>query len=214
MTATLHAPQRPARTPLPTRQRRPGWTALAVALILGFAALGAFLYVRAGAKTPVVVVVADVPAGHVLKRTDVSTVAVAGGVTAVAGERLDAVVGQTATVHLLPNMLLQRSMISAQPGLSAAQAAVGVVVKSGQIPADGLTAGDTVAVVALPPAVTSAGSARAEVIVASALVDAFRQDPAQTGGSLLTLIVPRESATAVAAASGAGKIALVEVAPR
>ncbi len=214
MTATLHAPGGATRMPLPTRQRRPGWTALAVALILGFAALGAYLYVQAGAKTPVVVVVADVPAGHVLTRTDVSTVAVAGGVTAIAAERLDTVVGQRASVHLLPNMLLQNSMVSDQPGLSAAQAAVGVVVKSGQIPADGLTPGDTVAVVALPPAATSTGAAAAQVIVASALVDAFRQDPAQTGGSLLTLIVPRESATAVAAASGAGKIALVEVAPR
>lgn len=213
MTATLQAPPMPARMPLPTRQRRPGWAALAVALIGAFAALGAFLYVQAGAKTPVVVVVADVPAGHVVTRTDVSTVAVAGGVTAIAGDRLESVIGQTATVHLLPNMLLQRSMISPEPGLSAAQAAVGVVVKSGQIPAGGLTPGDTVDVIALPSTTTGAPQAP-QVIVTSARVDAFREDPAQTGGSLLTLIVPREKATAVAAASGVGRIAVIEVAAR
>ena len=55
MTTTVRAPQAPApaRTPLSTRQRRPGWAALAVTLILGFAALGAFLYLRAGAKVAV-----------------------------------------------------------------------------------------------------------------------------------------------------------------
>lgn len=216
MTTTVRAPQAPApaRTPLSTRQRRPGWAALAVTLILGFAALGAFLYLRAGAKVPVVVVVADVPAGHVVQRADVSTVAVAGGVTAVAGSHLDSVVGQTATVHLLPNMLLQRSMLTDQPALSAAQAAVGVAVKSGQIPAGGLSPGDTVDVVALPGAGTSSGVQPAKVIVTSARVDSVREDPAQTGGSVLTLIVPRESAGAVAAASGAGRIAVIEVAPR
>lgn len=205
----------PARSQLPTRQRRPGWTALAVALIGACAALGALLYVRAGAKTPVVVVVAEVPAGHVLARADLSTVAVSGGVTAIAGQNLDSVVGQTAAVHLLPNMLLQRSMISADPGLSGTEAAVGVVVRSGQIPADGLRPGDTVEVVALPAAGAASGTAAtARVIVAAARVDAFRADPAQTGGNLITLIVPRSSSTAVAAASGSGRIALIEVSAR
>ena len=55
------APTRSAvRTPvglLPTRERRPGYIALLVALIVGVAAIGAVLYSKAGAKTPVVVVV-------------------------------------------------------------------------------------------------------------------------------------------------------------
>lgn len=219
MSTTLRTPPPPAvaRTPLPTRQRRPGWVASAIALILAFAALGAVLYQRAGAKTPVVVVVAEVPAGHVVTRQDLSTVAVAGAVTAVAAEHLDAVVGQTARVHLLPNMLLQRSMISADPALAATQAAVGVVTASGQIPSGGLRPGDTVDVVALPaPGAAGAGSGTpaAQVIAANARVDDFREDPARTGGNLVTVIVPREKAVAVATASGAGRIALIAVAPR
>jgi hypothetical protein len=102
--------------PLPTRQRRPAFMAIGAAVVL--AAVGAWLYDQAGAKTPVVVVVADVPAGHVVERSDVSTVDVAGAITAVAGGHLEAVVGQTAAVHLLPNTLLQRSirLRSAQVG--------------------------------------------------------------------------------------------------
>lgn len=44
-----------ARLPLGTRQRKPGYVALAVMLIVGLAALGGFLYSTAGQKTPVVV---------------------------------------------------------------------------------------------------------------------------------------------------------------
>jgi hypothetical protein len=212
-----HAARRPAPAkgtmPLPTRERRPGYVALAVALIVGFAAVGAFLYVRAGAKTLVVVVVAQVPAGHVIARSDLSSVAVAGGVTAIAAEHVDSVVGQAAAVQLLPNMLLQRSMVATTGGLSALQAGVGVVVKSGQIPADGLAAGDTVEVVRLPPTNASVPGA-AQVLVMQAEVYASRADPAQAGGTLLTLVVPLDWATSVAAASGAGLIALIKVKQR
>ena len=40
---------------------------------------------------------------------------------------------------------------------------------------------------------------------------AARPDPVQPGGTLLTLVVPRDRAVAVAAASGAGQIALIKV---
>jgi hypothetical protein len=195
---------------LPTRQRRPGWTALAVLLVVAFAAIGAWLYIDAGAKTAVVVVVRDVPAGHRIARSDLSRVAVAGSVTAIPGERLESVVGQNAAVHLLPNMLLQRSMVTADTGLSPSQAQVGVAVASGQIPADGLAPGDVVEVAALPAAnATSPGAPR--VLVEAAVVFAVRDDPATPGGTLLTLVVPAAQAVPVAAASVAGQIALIRV---
>lgn len=199
-----------AGAPLPTWQRRPGWVALALTLILGCAAVGAYLYTAAGAKTAVVVVVRDVPEGRAIQRDDLSTVAVAGGVTAIAASHLDSVVGQAAAVHLLPNMLLQRSMVAAGSAMTSTDAQVGVVVKSGQIPADGLTPGDVVEVVALPSASVSQPGPP-QVLVDKARVFASRVDPAQTGGTLVTLVVPRDRAVAVAAASGAGQIALIKV---
>ena len=64
---------------MPTRQRHNGLTALAVALIVGLAAVGAYLYSSAGSKVPVVMVVRHVQAGQVLQRQDLTTVAVSGG---------------------------------------------------------------------------------------------------------------------------------------
>jgi hypothetical protein len=185
--------------------------ALGVVLIVGLAAAGAWLYSSAGAKTPVVVVVQSVPAGHAITRADVSTVEVAGGVTAIAGANLESVIGQDAAVALLPNMLLQRSMLTAATGLDPGIAEVGVAVTSGQIPADGLVPGDTVQILRLPGDGASS-SQPAQELVAQARVFAVRADPAQAGGTLLTLTVPSSQAALVATAAGAGKVALVRVA--
>ena len=197
---------------LPTRERRPGYIALATALIVGFAALGLYLYQQAGAKTPVVVVTADVPEGHTIRRSDLTTVSVAGGITAIGGGNIETVVGQTARIHLLPNTVLQRSMVTAAAPLAAGQAQVGVAVKSGQIPADGLQPGDTVQVVQVPAAGAASTSDRsAKVLVDQAIVFSSRDDPSQTGTTLLTLVLPLPSSSAVAAASAAGQIALIRI---
>lgn len=197
---------------LPTRERRPGYIALATALIVGFAALGLYLYQQAGAKTPVVVVTADVPEGHTIQRSDLTTVSVAGGITAIGGGNIETVVGQTARIHLLPNTVLQRSMVTAAAPLAAGQAQVGVAVKSGQIPADGLQPGDTVQVVQVPATGAASTSDRsARVLVDQAIVFSSRDDPSQTGTTLLTLVLPLASSSAVAAASAAGQIALIRI---
>lgn len=199
----------PVGTPLPTRQRNNGFVALAVALIVGLAAIGAYLYSSAGSKTLVVMVVDEVAAGQVIERSDLTTVPVSGRVTAYGADRLDGLVGQRARVTLLPDMFLQRSMVKdSGESLPAGQAEVGVAVRSGQIPADGLAPGDTVQIVQLP-AQDAAGQAR--VLVEQARVFSSRPDESVVGGTVLTVVVPVGSSTAVAAASGAGQVALVRV---
>ena len=49
--------------PLPVRQKRPGYAVIAIVLIVGLGALGAYFYTKAGQKTPVVVVTKDVAPG-------------------------------------------------------------------------------------------------------------------------------------------------------
>ena len=196
-------------TALPTRQRHNGFIALAVALIVGLAAIGAYLYSTAGAKTPVVMVIHQVPVGQVLQRSDLTTVPVSGRVVAVAGGNLASVVGQRAAVTLLPDTLLQRAMVTSGQTLAAGQAQVGVAVRSGQIPADGLAAGDVVRVVQLP--VKGSADLQASVLADRAQVFSTRLDPAVSGGTLVTVVVPEGASTAVAAASGAGAVALVKV---
>ena len=89
-----------ARVPLRTRQRRPAQVALGVVLILGLGVLGGLAYESAGSKAPVVTVIREIPKGHVVTAADLSTVDVAGGVVAVAGDHLGSVLGETATVDL------------------------------------------------------------------------------------------------------------------
>lgn len=217
VSANGHRPTavRRAGAGLPTQERKSGQVALAVVLVVGLMVLFGYLYLQAGKKVPVVVVTTDVPAGHTISRADLSTVAVAGSVTAIAGGNLASVVGQTAAVELLPHTLLQRAMVTSGPTIAAGQAQVGVQARPGQIPADGLHIGDTVEVLALPDktaggtsTATGAGSG-ATVLVRSATVFASAADPSQSGGTLLTLDAPTGSAAAIAAASNAGLIALV-----
>jgi hypothetical protein len=200
--------------PLPIRNKRPGYAALAVVLIVGLAAVGAYFYSQAGKKVPVVVVTTDVPAGHKIQRSDLSTVQVAGNVTAIGAAGLNSVVGETAVVELLPNTLLQRAMVTPAPALNSSDAQVGVAVTPGQIPANGLSPGDTVEVLQLPAknaASSSAGTAAPSVLAATATVYSSTSDPSQSGGTLLTLVVPKSAAAAIAAASNAGLIALIRV---
>jgi Flp pilus assembly protein CpaB len=199
---------------LPVRQKRPGYAAIAIVLIVGLGALGAYFYSKAGEKTPVVVVTKDVPAGHRITRGDLSTVNVAGGVTAIAGSNLDSVVGEVATVELLPNTLLQRAMVTDASPLPAGSSMVGVELKPGQMPATGVTDGARVQVLQLPNKNTTSASSspqNATVLATSATVYDSASDPSQTGGMLVTLIVPSDEAAPIAAASSAGLVALVQV---
>jgi len=200
----------PGTPVLPTRQRPTGYAALAVALIVGCAAVGFWLYTQAGAKVPVVMAVHDIPKGHAIGRGDLTTVQVAGQITAVGGNHLDSLVGQTAAVEILANTLVQRSMVTSGSALTPSDALVGVAVSPGQIPSAGLRAGDRVEVLGLP-AKSSPGSASPSVLVASAVVFDVRDNPTAAGGSLLSLIVPRDAAAAVATAGSSNLIALVVV---
>lgn len=204
-----------AGSPLPTRQKRPGYAVLAVILIVGLGALAAYAYSRAGQKTPVVMVVKDVSAGHPIARSDLSTVNVAGGVTAIGGSHVESVVGKVATVELLPNTLLQRSMVTDASPLPASSAMVGVQLKPGQMPATGLSDGAHVQVLQLPnkngTASAAGASQNATVLAEDATVYATTGDPSQTGGTLVTLVVPKAAAGPIAAASSGGLVALVQV---
>ncbi len=202
-----------ARSPLPTRQRRPGYAALGALLVLGLGGGFGYLYSTAGEKVPVVVVAQPVAVGEAIERSDLSTVAVAGDITAIAGANLQSVVGQRAAVALLPNTLLQRSMVTDVDPMPAGQVQVGVAVKGGQLPADGLVPGDRVQVLALPAGQSGTGvdAGKPVVLVEAATVYAAHPDPVQAGGTLLTLRVPAADGPAVAAASASAAAALVKV---
>jgi len=201
-------------TQLSTKHRPRGYAALAVALIVGLGALGYYFYTQAGAKVPVVMAVNDIPAGHTIQRSDLTTVDVAGGVVAVGGNHLLSLVGQTAAVEILPKTLVQRAMVTTGSPLSDAQAIVGVAAAPGQIPSSGFRPGDKVEVLQLPQKgapTTAAATPASSVLTDAAVVFDVRGNPSIAGGTLLSLVVPKAAATGIAAASNAGLIALVKV---
>ena len=199
-------------TQLPTRTRPKGYAALAVALLVGFGALGAWFYTSAGSKVPVVMAKNDIPVGHAIRRDDLTTVDVAGGVTAVGADHLSSLLGQRAAVEILPNTLVQRAMVTSGSPVAAGQGLVGVAAAPGQIPSSGLVPGDTVEVLQLPQkGVAASTSSASAVLVASATVFDVRPNTSSSGGTLLTLIVPTSAAFGVAQASNAGQIALVKL---
>lgn len=210
-----HRPGGMPGSTLSTRTRPKGYAALAVALIIGLGALGYYFYTTAGSKVPVVVAARDIPVGHTITRADLSTVEVAGGITAVGGGNLSTLLGQHAAVEILPNTLVQRSMVTAGSTVSSGQGLVGVATVAGQIPSSGLAPGDKVEVFSLPQKGTGATSSTtgsaAAVLVPSATVFDVRSNPSSAGGTLLTLIVPQPSAYGVAQASNSGLIALVKI---
>lgn len=207
------------RSPLPTRQRRPGLAAVGVIVVLGMGAVFGWMYTTAGEKTPVVVMAHEVPVGQVIERSDLSTVDIAGSVTAIAGANLSTAVGQRAAVGLMPGTLLQRSMLTDGEPIAAGQVQVGVALKPGQLPADGVMAGDKVMVLGLgqaaapgqDPAESSSAAAGPAVLAGTATVFAVREDPTQTGGTLVTLLVATAQGPVIAEASSTGNTALIKV---
>jgi len=184
--------------------------AVGLLLVVGLALVSGWLYTKAGQKTPVVVMKSDVAMGEIIDRSDLSTVEVAGGVTAIAGANLESVIGQRAAVGLLSGTIVQRSMLTADDPFPAGMVQVGVTVTGGRIPAGGVVPGDHVQVLALPAA-GGTGAATPKVVAKDAEVFATLEDPTRAGGYLLTMLVPTDEAAGVAAASGSDTAAVVKV---
>jgi hypothetical protein len=200
--------------PLPTRTRRPGLIAAAALLIVGFALAGALLVSRAGGTTQVLTAARPVPAGQVITAADLTPVAVAGPVRAIAATDLSTVVGQTAAVGIVDGQVLNRDMLTGAAVPAAGQSMVGLALRPGQLPGDGLGVGDRVQAIVVTSASDPAGAAAAESVrvLATGEVFALRPDPASGSDTLVTLVVPASAAGKVATYGAAGEVGLIKVA--
>lgn len=207
-------PEVAERRPLPTRARRPGLIAVAVLLIVGFALSGAVLVSRAGDTSEVLVVSRAVPAGHVIEPGDVSAVRLSGSVRAIAAADLQSVVGSTAVVGLVGGQVLNRDMLTTASVPRAGQSMVGLALKSGQFPADGLAIGDSVLVVVLPgPGATLSGGGVSARAITVGNIYGLRPDTSGGTDTLVTLIVPLDTANRILEQGAAGRVGLVKVSP-
>ncbi|MER5258979.1 MULTISPECIES: RcpC/CpaB family pilus assembly protein [unclassified Streptomyces] len=227
------APVQPAvgeRLPAPPRERKPALAALAVLLIL-IGALGAtVLVLRAGDRIEVVQVTAEIPAGEsVVRDKNVSSVMVAedSAINYVKWSQLDSLTKLKATNTIPKGAVAVGEMFSSKSGLPAGKSAVGVSLKEGQYPADGVKAGDSVDVYQVGDSASSgssdketggsAGSSASDApIVSAARVSsvAAKSDATVSTGSLgVTLLVDSADAAAVTRAASAGAVSLVQVSP-
>lgn len=196
------------------RQRQLPWVVLAVVCIVGGALAGG-VWARSVAQREAVLATAKaIPAGQVIGRGDVKVVRVAadGGLRAVAAERIDTVVGQTAAVDLLPDTLVTRGHVGNAAGLASGKAIVGLALRPGQLPSTKLGSGSQVDVVdtgAGPGSVTSAKPA----VLATGRVAAVEETESDAAGTtaVVSLIVDKSEAPGIAAAGAAGRAALVLV---
>ena len=217
MTTTAHATRgsRQARAdnaaprgPAVTLGRRfSGRHVLGGAILVIAAALAFYVTsVRVDERTPVLVLAAPVPAGHVLAAADLSVARIVPdpAVPVTPADQRSSVVGRTTALPLAQGALLAPDALGPPGWPPAGQAVIGVAVKAGRAPA-GITAGVHVTAVVLPAA-SATGQPAGEVVQARAVVvDAG--EPDATGAVAVSLLMTRADALRLVGA--AGEVALI-----
>ena len=215
----------------PERRRKPKLLLASVALLVACAALFGVAYARAGHLTPVLAVAKPVAAGSIVSDADLSVVRIAtsGHVSAVPVGDADLVVGRRAAVALAPGEILTLAQVTQAAPLAPGEALVGIAAKSSQLPAGGVEPGQTVSAVltGLPDSPLSSGSTPSgtggpdpsgatpvgTILATAVTVSAVSPGDAGEDLTIVSLVVPVTQAPGLAAASAAGQVALIAVAP-
>jgi SAF domain len=207
----------PLRVTASRQARRPTLVALALVLILAGGMVGALVYLRATEDTQVLAVARPVAVGHAISDADLValSLSVDPRIRPLPASARSQVVGQVATVNLVPGTLLLRRMITSRSLLQAGEGLVGLALKAGQVP-EQLAPGDLVQVVRTPAAPGSGNgtavddgangvpAGRARVLSVTSLADGET--------TRVSLIVPVDDAPALYRANATGQLALVVVA--
>lgn len=196
--------------PLP-RRRRPGMVALAVALI-GVGILGgAELFQQVNHEVPVLMVTHAVPAGSVVRASDLGTASVvlSGGVKAIPVGQERQVTGLVAATNLQPGTLLAAADLTTTLPPSSSQELVPVALKPSQLPASGLAPGDQLLVISAPGAQGQNAAAAQPGPSIAGTVEAVGTAPDQDGMVVVDLLVSAFDGTNLAREAAAGGIALV-----
>jgi hypothetical protein len=195
------------------RRRRPAFVALGVALVAACAAGGTAMLAHAGARTEVLAIARTVPVGAVITSADLTPARVDAdpALAPIPAAQQPSVLGQRAAVELRPGTLLTRGELTTTGAPSAGQQVLGVVLKPGQLPAQGVTPGARVLLIGTPSGGTGSatdGSGAATVRVA-AMVRAVTTTAGSGGDVVVDLLVADSDGTAAAQAASTGHVALL-----
>jgi hypothetical protein len=213
--------------------RRPRLMIGSLVLLVACMALFVSSYAKASHQVAVLAVAKIVAPGAVITPDDLTVVHISatGPIAPIAATDANQVVGRRAAVGLVPGGLLTPSDLSRATAVPAGDAVVGVQAKSSQLPAEGVSPGETVDVVltgipgapaiaaATPVGGQSGGVSQASgpvgaVLAPQVTVVAVGPGPsASSDATVVSLVVPIAVAPLIATASAAGQVALVAVSP-
>jgi hypothetical protein len=209
----------------PTKQRTPTGRratkrnvpliALGVLLVVGCAIGFSSAWLRAGGRQQVLVVAANLSAGQVLAPSDLRTIQLStgNGLSPIPASEASDVVGHPVALPLTSGSLLTAADLGPSILPPSGQAVAGLALKPGQYP-PGITAGAQVLVVVSGS--TSTGSSSSSDSPSDAPIEAtvVGVEPAPTDSSdsvVVSVQLAEGNGAAVAAAGGAGNVALVMV---
>jgi hypothetical protein len=206
----------PARRLPGGRERRPALAALAVILILLGAAGSALIALRSGDRQYFVAVKEDLPPGHEFSDKDMARGDLAGATRPlVLWSEREQLRGKYTTSWIYAGQFVTRKNFIADPTPEGG-ALVGVSLESGRAPAEPIVQGDIVRLVRVPanqdsgaPAVI-ASAAEVTAVNGTSLTDG------KTGANTtvnVTVLVPTDRSTAVAAAAASKTLVLVKLSP-
>lgn len=183
-----------------------------VALAVVFALLAVWAVNRAGEARSVVIVTNDVRAGDEIQPSDLGTTQLRGGddVQTVGSTKLASLVGKRAARPMPAGTLVTESDVEQRIAPRSGDVIVPIAVTEGQYPSSGLQGGDVVRVIVTGGGQSieglEPGTAFDGVVLALGQAD-------EKGTMTVDVSISSSEAPSAAAASGTGRISIVNVAP-
>jgi hypothetical protein len=200
---------------VPTKRRQRSLPLAAIAAVCMVASILAFVGVQLAAtdRVPVLAVARPVEAGAVISDADlrVAQVAVDPALSPVPLSDKGSIIGRTASIDLVPGSLLVESSVGESTVVGAGEALVGVEVPAGAAPIGAIRPGDRVRIVEVPTAADGKAVADPTVITEGRVLRTGSAGTGTATQSQLSLVVPADSAPAVASASVGQRLAVVVI---
>jgi hypothetical protein len=142
------------------RRIRTGGIALATMLLAVGAALSGIALVSVAKTAAYLAVAQPVAVGSMITGPDLTTVRLAGGggLTLIPAADVTTVVGRRAAVSLVPGSLLVPSQLTDKTLIGAGQAQIGITVRGSSLPAQHLSPGQQITLIALGASGSGSGS--------------------------------------------------------
>lgn len=207
------AKPKPASTSVESRTRsrgRPAIIGLSIAIILLTGLAVGYLIQSAGQTRSVFVTATALERGDVIEGSDLTTIEVPKNERVEAFNREDSasLIGKYVTNKLSKGNLVGPSAVADAAPVDEGTSIVGVSLSTAQLPPYPLEAGDSIRLIDTPinqgdPPSSTPNSIKAKVVRVSAEADA------QTGNTIVAVVVDKDQAADLAARAATGRVALV-----